>query len=71
MKAAKRQADPWSLWEFFEQFPTRRKGAALQGLISMGFRLNDEADRIGAVKDRNGALVVQPAPQVVRSAWMG
>ena len=44
--------------------------AALQGLVSMGLRLNDEADNIEAVKDRRGAPAVQPAPQVVRSAWM-
>ena len=38
----------------------------------MGLRLNDEADNIEAEKDWNGApVMVQPAPPVLRSEWMG
>jgi len=47
--------------------------AALQGLISMGLRLNEEADVMAAAKPRSEApaLPANPAPPVIRSAWMG
>jgi len=47
--------------------------AALQGLISMGLRLNKEADTMAAAKRRTDApnLPATSAPLVFRSAWMG
>jgi phage terminase large subunit GpA-like protein len=47
--------------------------AALQGLISMGLRLNEEAEAMAAAKRRTGApaQTAKPAPPVIRSAWMG
>jgi phage terminase large subunit GpA-like protein len=47
--------------------------AGLQGLISMGLRLNDEADAMAATKRRTKTLVVntKPMPPVIQSAWMG
>ncbi len=51
--------------------------AALHGLISMGLRLNMEADAIGTIPCRcapSGKLSVESArtdPRVIRSRWMG
>jgi len=47
--------------------------AALQGLISMGLRLNEEAEAMAAAKRRSDtpAPPATPAPPVIRSAWMG
>ena len=44
--------------------------AALHGLVTMGLRLNEEADNIEAVRGRSGTPAVQSAPQVLRSEWM-
>ncbi|NWG25336.1 MAG: phage terminase large subunit family protein, partial [Pseudorhodoplanes sp.] len=47
--------------------------AALHGLISMGLRLNEEADAIGAVPGKGAPAPARPAeaPRVIRSRWMG
>ena len=46
--------------------------AALHGLISMGLRLNEEADAVMAAGRKGEALVAKPASApVIRSAWMG
>ncbi len=47
--------------------------AGLHGLISMGLRLNEEAEAIAAAKRQSDApaLPAKPAPPVIRSAWMG
>ncbi len=46
--------------------------AALQGLISMGLRLNEEAEAVAAA-GRNGEMPARndTAAKVIRSAWMG
>jgi len=46
--------------------------AGLQGLISMGLRLNDEAEVMAAARSRgNGASPpAKPTPPVIRSVWM-
>jgi len=46
--------------------------AALQGLISMGLRLNKEADAIAAAQRRSDAPSppAKPTPPVIRSAWL-
>ena len=41
--------------------------AALHGLISMGMRLNDEAEGMGA----RAAMPQRVTPATIRSAWMG
>lgn len=47
--------------------------AALQGLISMGLRLNKEAETMAMTKRRTDApdIQIKPTPPVIRSAWMG
>jgi phage terminase large subunit GpA-like protein len=47
--------------------------AALHGLISMGLRLNEEADAIGAAPAKGTPAPARPAepPRVIRSRWMG
>ncbi len=47
--------------------------AALQGLISMGLRLNEEADVMATAKQRTDAPAqpTKPTAPVIRSAWMG
>lgn len=46
--------------------------AALHGLISMGLRLNEEADAVTAAGRKGEAPVAKPASApVIRSAWMG
>ncbi|MFN4126171.1 phage terminase large subunit family protein [Pannonibacter indicus] len=46
--------------------------AALHGLISMGLRLNEEADAVTAAGRKGEAPVAKPAnASVIRSAWMG
>jgi phage terminase large subunit GpA-like protein len=46
--------------------------AALHGLISMGLRLNAEADAIGAAPAKGAPAPARPAepPRVIRSRWM-
>ena len=46
--------------------------AGLQGLISMGLRLNDEAEVMAAtkIKGDDALLPVKPTPPVIRSVWM-
>jgi phage terminase large subunit GpA-like protein len=46
--------------------------AALQGLISMGLRLNEEAEAMAAAKRRADAPTqpVKPTPPVIKSTWM-
>lgn len=48
--------------------------AALQGLISMGLRLNEEAEAMAAVKLRRDASPLpstKPTRTVIRSVWIG
>lgn len=47
--------------------------AGLQGLISMGLRLNDEVEVMAAVKIKGDGTIrpTKPAPPVIRSTWMG
>jgi len=46
--------------------------AALQGLISVGLRLNEEANAMAVAKRRSEAPAIpaKPAPPVIRSVWM-
>jgi hypothetical protein len=46
--------------------------AALHGLISMGLRLNEEADAIGVAPAKGAPAPTRPAepPKVIRSRWM-
>jgi hypothetical protein len=46
--------------------------AALHGLISMGLRLNGEADGIGAAPAKGAPAPARPTepPRVIRSRWM-
>ena len=45
----------------------------LQGLISMGLGLNDEADTMTAAKRKGNAPVAKPTSvsPVIKSPWMG
>jgi len=47
--------------------------AALHGLISMGLRLNAEADAFVAAPSKGAPPPARPAepPKVIRSRWMG
>lgn len=47
--------------------------AALHGLVSMGLGLNEEAVAMAVTRRRADASApaAQPAPPVIRSAWMG
>ena len=47
--------------------------AGLQGLISMGLRLNDEAEVMAAAKIKGDGAIqpTKPTPPVIRSTWMG
>jgi hypothetical protein len=46
--------------------------AALHGLISMGLRLNNEAEEVGLAGCKGGAVArrVDSTPAIIRSTWM-